>query len=388
MKKILLFIITISIAFTGFSQLTEDFENATFPPTGWASFIGTNGLGTVEDWKENGTTNKYAFVLWENVDDLTGPAEDWLVTPQFTVDAASTILKISNTVFNTTDYGGVFTIRISLGASQTTHADFTIVDTQTETDIRGGATSTVFTDHFVDLITYANQAIYVAFVWTQDDGDALGIDNVEMISNATPPDVVTTPTPADNAVDVYVDDTDGADADTDPDMRVIFDWEDALTGDAPTSYDFYIATSSAALATATPLTTVSNSTIDIVGISYSTEYFWKVVAKNVGGASPASPEWSFTTAADSTASIEDDKLEASVTIYPTTINNVFTIKNDSNTALTNLTIFDINGRVVQKENLNDLIGSKSITISNLTSGLYFVELNSANGKLVKKIIKK
>ncbi len=383
MRKILLFIITLTTAMASYAQLTEDFEGTTFPPTGWTQFAGTNGLGTTISWDQSGTTNKFARCVWENV--VGGTAEDWLVTPQFTVDAAAPILAFDNGDSVAQEYGSIYTVRVST-ASQTTHADFTIVDTQTEAEIFHGFDFTGQT-HIVDLTAYVGQAIYVAFVMTNDDGDLWIIDNVNMIANGTSPDNAVNPSPADGAMNVYINPTDGPDADTDPDMNVVISWEGATTGDLATSFDVFIGLDPLALTLGGNFSTAPFN-INWGGRAYSTTYYWKVVAKNAFGESTTSPIWSFTTAADSSASVEDNVLASSVSIYPNTVTDVFTIKNSSTTALTETSIYDVNGREVFQQDLDNLIGTKTINITSLSSGMYFVELKAANAKIVKKLIKK
>ena len=251
MKKFLLLLVVITMTLSSYAQFPEGFDGATFPPAGWASFVGTNGLGTVENWKqqEYGAPNNTAVCVWEVV--AAGQtSEDWLVTPQFTVDASAPLFYFDGNDSAPTEYGSIYTVRIST-ASQTTHSDFTILNTQTEADIihdnDGDMTGNSVV---VDLTAYIGQAVYVAFVLEQNDGDLWRIDNVDMIDNFTPvvaPGIVTTPTPADGAIDVYVDPTDG-DSDLLPDNAVAFDWEPAVLGDAATSYDVYLGDSAATLA--------------------------------------------------------------------------------------------------------------------------------------------
>lgn len=91
---------------------------------------------------------------------------------------------------------------------------------------------------------------------------------------------------------------------------------------------------------------------------------------------------------NTSASVNDDILSSSISIFPTATTENFTIKNESNIALTSVSLFDVNGRVVFTQNLDNLIGEKSINVSNLSTGMYFVELSSANAKTTKKLIKK
>ncbi|NHM02806.1 hypothetical protein G4D72_11880, partial [Flavobacterium sp. KDG-16] len=55
MKKLLLLLFMFA-GLSVFGQLTENFEGATFPPTGWTTF--ETGTGTAQSW---GETNLTAF---------------------------------------------------------------------------------------------------------------------------------------------------------------------------------------------------------------------------------------------------------------------------------------------------------------------------------------
>src|SRR5690606_583153 len=288
MKKITLVLFTFLAFQFGNAQLSENFQSGTFPPAGWTSFIGTNGLGTVENWKaqtfEVGNTT--AVCVWE-VFPPGQRSEDWLVTHQFTVLASAPILFFDNVDSGTTDYGSIYTVRVST-ASQTTHADFVIVDTQNETEIFHSQSTMAGSTHSVDLSAFIGQSIYVAFVLEQNDGDLWRIDNVNMGTNVNAPNPVTTPTPAHQAVNVAIDETD-------EDYAVAFAWTPAATGDAPTAYDVYLGYTATEL---NLLGTTPNTAVNITGMEYDTEYFWSIVAKNVGGQAVDSAVWSFTTEAD------------------------------------------------------------------------------------------
>jgi len=178
MKKKLLILLVLPMI--TFAQFPETFEGATFPPTGWTSFVGANGLGTVENWKKQQftTTNNTAVCVWEVV--ASGQTtEDWLVTPQVAITAANKNLTFQSIDSGTTDYGSIYTVRVST-TSQTDIASFTIVDTQNETQIAHSTTTmnVVGSSRTIDLSAYLGQSIYVAFVLEQNDGDLWRIDNV------------------------------------------------------------------------------------------------------------------------------------------------------------------------------------------------------------------
>lgn len=157
-----------------------DFESTTFPPAGWAAFRGENGLGTARDWQRStnypNTGNASAYVEFENVD---GIAQDWLVTPRFTPQNGSHLTYYMRQSYDG-DHGTTYTIRVSTN-SQTTHADFAIIQTYQETDF-----TTTYQPFSVDLSAYAGRAIYAAFVMEQDNGDTWYLDDITTQATCNP----------------------------------------------------------------------------------------------------------------------------------------------------------------------------------------------------------
>jgi hypothetical protein len=186
MKNFILFCLFVFFQFS-FSQFPEGFET-TVPPAGWTTFAGANGLGTSQNWQGSNISNsgaQSAYVRYENVSG--GLAQDWLVTPQFTPTSSTNLLTFMQRQSYTTNYGSVYKVFISTG-SQTTHADFALVDTQIETDF-----TYYYTIKEIDLSAYIGIPIYVAFVLEQDDGDNWLIDDVALTSVFTcdPPTALT-----------------------------------------------------------------------------------------------------------------------------------------------------------------------------------------------------
>ncbi len=175
MNRNLLLCFLLLLCSTGFAQvLQEGFEGATFPPIGWTSF--DNGNGTAQSWIQstpgNGSTNA-AFIRYENV--TSGSAEDWLVSPALSLGAADTVLAFFQRQEFATDYGSVYTVRVSTDTSQTNTAAFTTIDTQPET-----AFGTTYSAKTVSLAAYAGMTVYIAFVMTNDDGDNWYVDDVHV----------------------------------------------------------------------------------------------------------------------------------------------------------------------------------------------------------------
>jgi hypothetical protein len=197
MKKTLLLLLVLPLL--TFAQFPETFSGTTFPPTGWTSFVGANGLGTTQNWKREAfeTGNFTAVCVWEVLP--TGQrSQDWLVTPQVAITAANKNLLFQSIDSGTTDYGSIYTVRIST-TSQTDINSFTIIDTQNETQIAHSQTtmSVAGSQRTIDLSAYIGQSIYVAFVLDQNDGDLWRIDNVNFVGCPVP--VTTAGTFTDNS---------------------------------------------------------------------------------------------------------------------------------------------------------------------------------------------
>ena len=167
-------------SFLGFSQLAEDFENPTFPPTGWVEF--DNGIGTVQSWQRTTISSLTynaslgsAYVIRENVTDGTF-AEDWLVTPQVLVPTDGQ-LRFQTRKAVGTNNGTQYTVRIAT-VSQTNPADFTVLQTWDDSNINSNQTAPFYEQKVIDLSAYTGQNVYLAFVMTNDNGNRWLVDNV------------------------------------------------------------------------------------------------------------------------------------------------------------------------------------------------------------------
>ncbi|OQY28754.1 MAG: hypothetical protein B6244_06230 [Candidatus Cloacimonetes bacterium 4572_55] len=174
MKNYVVIALTASLALS--ANIDEGFEDVAFPPTDWVSFIGENGEGTSWDWDRSTSYahsgSACAYIWHENV---STSAQDWLVTPKLKPDAGNNSLSFYMREKYSQEYGTTYTIRVSTD-SQTDHDDFTIVRTYSESDI-----TTSFANYTVDLSTYNDSEIYVAFVMEQDMGDCWYLDDVSGI---------------------------------------------------------------------------------------------------------------------------------------------------------------------------------------------------------------
>jgi hypothetical protein len=187
MKKLLLLLFMFA-GFSVFGQLSQNFEGATFPPTGWTTF--ETGTGTVQSWSETnlavftyGGVGKSAMINKENV--TTGQAIDWMVTSAVTVPANGQLRFYTKTI-QTGVQGSLFDIKIST-TSQTNPTSFTNLVSYDEASLT--AVANVYEEKVIDLpATYpVGSTIYIAFVMTNDNGDRWLIDNVNVVQKCNAP---------------------------------------------------------------------------------------------------------------------------------------------------------------------------------------------------------
>lgn len=79
----------------------------------------------------------------------------------------------------------------------------------------------------------------------------------------------------------------------------------------------------------------------------------------------------------------NNHLASSFSVYPNPVKDVLNISNSINAEINAVIVTDINGRTVKQFNSN----VSQINISDLNAGVYFVNINSNEGNLTKKVVK-
>lgn len=82
----------------------------------------------------------------------------------------------------------------------------------------------------------------------------------------------------------------------------------------------------------------------------------------------------------------DNTLSESIKLYPNPVNDVINLTAANRLNLTKLEIIDINGRTVKSISIEN-ITRREINISELSKGLYLINIHSKDGMVTKKIIK-
>jgi hypothetical protein len=81
-----------------------------------------------------------------------------------------------------------------------------------------------------------------------------------------------------------------------------------------------------------------------------------------------------------------ENLASKFSAYPNPANNTVNVSNNYNITLTSVNITDINGRIVKTINVNNL-SEVQMNVSELNTGVYFMNIDTDSGKVVKKFIK-
>ena len=93
--------------------------------------------------------------------------------------------------------------------------------------------------------------------------------------------------------------------------------------------------------------------------------------------------WGWAELRDYPLSTIDFELSKLITIYPNPAKDILTIDNTSNTEITSINIYDVLGRIVLTEKSN----MDQVDVSHLDSGLLFMEIETDQGVITKKIVK-
>ena len=85
-------------------------------------------------------------------------------------------------------------------------------------------------------------------------------------------------------------------------------------------------------------------------------------------------------------SADEFDLNESIKIFPNPASGKFFIKNVSSVNIQNISIYNLEGRIIFKSLEKNSFRSKSIDINNLSNGMYFVKIDTEYGRKLDKIL--
>jgi len=83
----------------------------------------------------------------------------------------------------------------------------------------------------------------------------------------------------------------------------------------------------------------------------------------------------------------DTVLSSKFNIYPNPVNNMLTITNSENITITELTVYDVNGKTI-KEQKGNFEKEHTLNVENFSAGTYLLHIETTEGTAVKKVVKK
>ena len=163
----------IPVRTNGIIKWSQGFEDATFPPAGWNVY---NVDGGTQQWLRYTTTPIFgtasAAVRWESA---TLTNDDWLVTPQFLVDAGDT-LKFWANMQSSSYVDSVQIYYSATGGTPPTNYNYITTIAPTTTPAL----------YQVDLGALAGQNVYLAFRYNALDQWRLYLDSVYVENSIVP----------------------------------------------------------------------------------------------------------------------------------------------------------------------------------------------------------
>lgn len=87
----------------------------------------------------------------------------------------------------------------------------------------------------------------------------------------------------------------------------------------------------------------------------------------------------------SSKTIYNNYLNKNISLFPNPNNGTFSINNSSNSDILEIAVHNVNGNPIQTTNVEYNL-DENYTIENVTSGVYFIQITTNNGVIIKRII--
>ena len=126
---------------------------------------------------------------------------------------------------------------------------------------------------------------------------------------------------------------------------------------------------------------LTDTTFTITGLKAETQYCFNVTAINEVGESEKSAEVCIKTLGENI-----EEYTSFINIYPNPVENELFLATELH--VEEIAIYDIYGRQAMRQQVNKSISQQVMDVANLNSGIYFVEIVTDNGKIIKRFVKK
>ncbi len=87
-----------------------------------------------------------------------------------------------------------------------------------------------------------------------------------------------------------------------------------------------------------------------------------------------------------TLSVDEEELNNSISLYPNPAKSIFYINNESFINLEKAIIYDLSGRLINKYDISNNSRTKTINVTGVSKGIYFVNIHSENAMITRKMV--
>ncbi len=84
---------------------------------------------------------------------------------------------------------------------------------------------------------------------------------------------------------------------------------------------------------------------------------------------------------------QGNELDTSIRLFPNPTDGQLTLVNENNMDIETITIFDFNGRTIQKLVVEESSININFSIANIAQGIYFVKIQTDEASVVKRVLK-
>ena len=127
---------------------------------------------------------------------------------------------------------------------------------------------------------------------------------------------------------------------------------------------------------------VEKTTFTVDGLEYNTEYCYTVTAVRNDEESDKSEEKCAKTLGESI----NELLFSSINIYPNPVKDELFIATE--VRVKEIAIYDVYGRQTMSQQVNETTSQQVVKVADLDAGVYFVNIKTENGNIVKRFVKK
>jgi hypothetical protein len=83
---------------------------------------------------------------------------------------------------------------------------------------------------------------------------------------------------------------------------------------------------------------------------------------------------------------ETTAIDKQIKVYQDAISNTVTIHTENNVPIKNIRVFDVSGKLIQTKKRESAVNDHKVNFSSSSNGMYFLSIETATSKVVKKIV--